>query len=400
MRRLAPSGTPVKMRDIAAWLGGAATPGRTLEDFRAAVCAKFNVRHCFFLSSGRAALCVLLDVFRELASSERDEVVIPSYTCYSVPSTIAKSGLKVLVRDIDPETLDYSLTGLRETDWSRVLCVITANLYGMPNSLPDISRTAKENGAFLIDDASQCMGGMVKGRFSGTFGDAGVFSLDKGKNITSMQGGVIVTDSDEIASRAAMKIAALPSPPVLSAVSHSMKLLAYAAFLNPRMYWLPESLPFLNLGATVYTTEYPVEAYSGLLAGFGAALFRRFDAITEARVRNGTAYAKALSGISGVEKISEVNNASPVYLRYPILVTEKDRRRSMLARLKENGIGATASFPRSVIDLEEIGGILNKAGSFGKNGTDVAERIITLPTHPFVTERDIERAVSVLKSPA
>lgn len=388
------------MRDIAACIGGAATPKRTLEDFRAAVCSKFNVRHCFFTSSGRAALCVLLEVFRELAPGDRDEVVIPSYTCYSVPSTIAKNGLRVLVRDIDPETLDYGLPGLKETDWRRVLCVMTANLYGIPNDLPEISRVAKENGAFLIDDASQCMGGMVGSRFSGTFGDAGVFSLDKGKNITSMQGGIIVTDSDEIASLAGKRVAALPSPPLSSVIASSMKLMAYTAFLNPRMYWIPESLPFLNLGTTIYTTEYPVEAYSALLGGFGASLFRRFDEITAARVGNGLAYDKALAGVKGLERISIGKNSKPVYLRYPALVRDKGRRDSVLARLKENGIGATASFPRSVIDLEEIGGILNKAGSSGKNGRNVAERIITLPTHPFVTGRDIEKAVSVLKETA
>lgn len=388
------------MRDLAACIGGAASPKRTLEDFRAAVCSKFNVRHCFFASSGRAALCVLLEVFRGLAPGNRDEVVIPSYTCYSVPSTIAKSGLKVLVRDIDQETLDYSIPGLRETDWKRVLCVITANLYGLPNDLPEISRIAKENGAFLIDDASQCMGGMVGSRFSGTFGDAGVFSLDKGKNITSMQGGIIVTDSDEIASLVGKRVAALPSPPASSVIASSMKLMAYAAFLNPRMYWLPESLPFLNLGTTIYTTEYPVESYSALLGGFGASLFRRFDEITAARAGNGLAYDRALAGVKGLERISVKKGSKPVYLRYPALVRDKGRRISMLARLKENGIGATASFPRSVIDLEEIGGILNKAGSSGKNGRDVAERIITLPTHPFVTGEDIERAVSVLKGTA
>lgn len=388
------------MRDIiAACIGGAAAPKRTLEDFRAAICSKFKVRHCFFVSSGRAALCVLLGVLKELAPGDRDEIVIPSYTCYSVPSTIAKSGLKVLVRDIDPETLDYSIPGLKETDWKRVLCVMTANLYGIPNNLPEIGRIAKENGAFLIDDASQCMGGMVGSRFSGTFGEAGVFSLDKGKNITTMQGGIIVTDSDEIASLVDIRVAALPSPPTSSVISCSMKLLAYAAFLNPRMYWLPESLPFLNLGTTIYTTEYPVEGYSALLGGFGASLFRRFDEITAARVRNGLAYHEALSGVKGLERISIRTDSKPVYLRYPALVRDKGRRRSILARLKKNGIGATASFPRSVIDLEEIGGILS-AGSSGKNGRELAEKIITLPTHPFVTGNDIDRAVSVLKGSA
>lgn len=396
MRTLAPSGTPITLRDIGSWVSSFASPERTLEEFRAAVCERFSVKHCFFVSSGRAALCVLFSVFKDMDGRQRREVVLPSYTCYSVPSTVAKSGLRVRICDIDPDTLDFSKTELERTDFSNVLCLVTANLYGLPNDLPWLERFARDKGVFLIDDASQCMGGLAAGRFSGTFGDAGVFSLDKGKNITSLQGGIIVTDSDEIARAVRAKIEALPSQPAAQLASYAAKLLAYAALLNPSVYWLPSRIPFLGLGKTVYSTDYPVEKYNPMLGGLAATLFKRFGQITEARVRNGQEYLRVLGSIRGIRPVGAVDKTSPVYLRFPVLAEDSRTRAVLLSELERRGMGATASFPRSIADLDEIKSIVSSSAAV--NGRAVAERIMTLPTHPFVTADDIHKIAHVLKA--
>lgn len=396
MRTLAPSGTPITLRDIGSWVSSFASPERTLEEFRAAVCERFSVKHCFFVSSGRAALCVLFSVFKDMDGRQRREVVLPSYTCYSVPSTVAKSGLRVRICDIDPDTLDFSKTELERTDFSNVLCLVTANLYGLPNDLPWLERFARDKGVFLIDDASQCMGGLAAGRFSGTFGDAGVFSLDKGKNITSLQGGIIVTDSDEIARAVRAKIEALPSQPAEQLASYAAKLLAYAALLNPSAYWLPSRIPFLGLGKTVYSTDYPVEKYNPMLGGLAATLFKRFEQITEARVRNGQEYLRVLGSIRGIRPVDTVDRTSPVYLRFPVLAEDSLTRAVLLSELERRGMGATASFPRSIADLDEIKSIVSSSAAV--NGRAVAERIMTLPTHPFVTADDIHKIAHILKA--
>lgn len=399
MRTLAPSGTPITLNDLGSWALSLASRSRTLDEFSALLCERFGVKHCFFVSSGRAALCVLFSVFKEMDGGRRDEVVLPSYTCYSVPSTVAKSGLKVRIADIDERTLDFSKEGLKHADFKRALCIVTANLYGLPNDLPWLERFAKDRGIFLIDDASQCMGGAVSGRFSGTFGDAGVFSLDKGKNITSMQGGIIVTNSDELARAVKKKIDALPSPPAARLASYSARLMAYAALLNPGLYWLPSRLPFLGLGKTIYSTDYPVEQYDALLGGLAAALFRRFGQITSARVRNGEAYRKIIRPLSGIKEVEAVEKTSPVYLRFPALAADRPRRDEIVARLVKNGVGATISFPRSIADLDEIRPIISSPAS-AEHGRSVAERILTLPTHPFVTGADIDRIGKILAASA
>ena len=145
-------------------------------------------------------MCELLRSLARMKGDARNEVILPTYTCFSVPSSVAKAGLKIRLCDIDPRTLDYDLQKLSEIDFTNVLGIVTSNLYGIPNDLEQIGRIADAKDIYLIDDCAQCMGGQVGGKFSGTMGIAGLFSLDKGKNITSMDGGILITNSDELAS--------------------------------------------------------------------------------------------------------------------------------------------------------------------------------------------------------
>ncbi len=130
MRHLAPAGTPITSSDLSAWLKTIFISSETLHNFRQEICDRFRVKHVFFLSTGRAAMVVLLQVLSEVSGGKKDQVIVPSYTCFSVPASIVKAGLKVRVCDVDPRTLDYKYDKLSQFDFSRVLCIMPANLYG------------------------------------------------------------------------------------------------------------------------------------------------------------------------------------------------------------------------------------------------------------------------------
>jgi dTDP-4-amino-4,6-dideoxygalactose transaminase len=93
-------------------------------------------------------------------------VIVPAYTCYSVPAAIERAGLKPRLCDIDPATLAWT-TGLGHCDFSRTLAVISANLYGLPNALGEIEAFAAPN-VFLLDDAAQALGAKLDGRAAGS----------------------------------------------------------------------------------------------------------------------------------------------------------------------------------------------------------------------------------------
>ncbi len=190
MRQLAPSGTPITAKEITFWLRSVFSQSSTVQMFTNTICHYLGVKYCFFVSTGRAAMTILLQSLAELTNPKKNIVIIPAYTCFSVPASIIKAGLKIKVCDVNPHTLDFDYDKLRQIDFDNVLGIVSGNLYGIPNNLDLLEKISKENNVFFIDDAAQCLGGRsAMGRHAGTFGDAGIFSLDKGKVITSMNGG-------------------------------------------------------------------------------------------------------------------------------------------------------------------------------------------------------------------
>lgn len=386
-RFVPPAGTPVGFADVVSSLGAALVRGDAVERFKADLRARIGLRHCEFVSTGRAALTLALQALKAMGGGSRDEVVIPSYTCFSVPSSVIKAGLKVRLADVDPATLDFTPSIMERLNGPRVLAVVATNLYGLPNDLPALTAAARDRGVYVVDDAAQCLGGAIGGRPSGTWGDIGLYSFDKGKNVTSIDGGVLVTNSEPVAEAITRQTKSLRKSTAAESAAHVAKLLIYAAFLHPRRYWLPNSLPFLGLGTTPYRTDYPLAQYDTWMAPLGHRLFTRLDTVAALRRANAERYQKLLPWGAKLHAVIPRQTAMPAYLRYPLLI-HPDYRNRVLDALRANGIGATASYPSAIGDVPQLQGVLPGEDRESRGGQDVARRILTLPTHAYVTEQD------------
>ena len=396
LRYLAPAGSPFSALDLARWSKVAVSTPNASAQLEAVLRGRFGVRNVFLTSTGRAGLAVLLRAMRRLAPAARDEVVVPSYTCYSVPASIAKAGLRVRIADISPYTLDYAPDALAGTDFSRVLAVVATNLYGLPNDLPGLQRLTRQHGCFLIDDAAQAMGGAVEGRWSGTWGDAGLFSFDKGKNVSAIDGGAIVTSSDDLADSLRLEMAGLRAPTAGASSMHVLKAIAYFAMLRPWLYGIPARIPQLGLGRTEYTTEFPLELADPVLMALGRIMMERLDEFTARRRSNAAATLEALRAVPGITAVAPRAGAAPAYLRLPLLVNAARAQRGVIQALNAGGIGATGSYPASLADVTEVQSLLANPRPSAAGGRDVARRIVTLPTHPFVRTSDIHRMAEIL----
>jgi len=398
-RHVAPAGAPIRIRDLARWARRwMDLPGAT-EELRGAICRDLGRRHCFFASTGRAGLTILLSSLRDLASPERDEVVLPSYTCYSVPASTVRAGLRPRIVDIDPATLDFDLERLGNSDFRRVLAIVSTGLYGLPGRMSCLAALARDRGIFLVDDAAQTLGASLQSVPCGAWGDAGLLSLDKGKAVSAIDGGAIVTDSDDVAAAVKRNVQLLQPPPFSTSVEHVAKVATYAAFLQPRLYWIPNALPGLGLGRTEYRTDFAIDRVSPWLAALGATMWPRLREFTAARVANARRYRQALGHLENVCHVEPVQDASPSYLRFPVLVRNDAARTGLLRNLTDAGIGATGSYPGSIADIPELHG--EAAGRTDAScGREVARSIVTLPTHPYVSMRDVERTAAIVAAAA
>lgn len=394
-RHVAPAGAPIQAGDLARWLLRLPFTRHAVEDLEAAFRRVTGVAHCRAIRTGRAGLTLLLRALRRLAPPSRDEVIVPSYTCWSVPASVVKAGLRVRLVDIDPATLDFDPDALDRADFSRVLAVVATNLYGMPNDLPRLSAVAKREGVYLVDDAAQALGASVGGRLSGTWGDAGLYSLDKGKNVSAIDGGLVVTHSDRIAEALDAELEGLPSPGPGASVAGIVKAAAYFAFLRPWLYWIPNSIPQLGLGTTVFRTDFPLERPAASLAALGTVVMDRLEELTEARRATASALISRLRDVDGIRLIAPPVDAAPAYLRLPIVVEDPAVRRRVLATLLHAGIGASPSYPSCLSDIPALRPHLVPDDGL-RGGGQVADRIFTLPTHPFVSEKDLAYLRTVL----
>ena len=93
-------------------------------DFKKTFCNYIGVNQCVLANSGRALLYLLLEILKGKDGGQRNEVVIPGYTCYSVAASIAKAGLKIKVYDLDPATLQPDFNSLRKATSEKTLAII------------------------------------------------------------------------------------------------------------------------------------------------------------------------------------------------------------------------------------------------------------------------------------
>lgn len=391
-RLVAPAGAPLPTSSVLPSVFGSGRGDRGLAGL---LSARLGVRNSFFVSSGRAALSILLKVLRQ--ASDRREVVIPAYTCFSVPSAVARAGLAIRLCDVDPKTLDLDLNALGRLNLSKALCIVPSGLYGLPGDLVALEQIASASGAFLVDDAAQCLGAMKDGRACGSFGDAGFYSLGRGKGITTMGGGVLVTRRPDLVQRIAGTVRDLRRPSARAVGIAVAGSLAYSAMLRPSRYWLLDHMPFLGLGASRFDPDFPITRLSAYQTRLAARLLPRLDSYNEIRRRHAEQLRSGTEGVEGIEIPRSGEGTSPVYLRFPVLARDEAHRSQLLRRLREAQIGASASYPTAIGDIAGIGSYLARRQEACPGARAIAARILTLPTHPGVTPRDIETMVRIIR---
>ncbi|MCE5312591.1 MAG: aminotransferase class V-fold PLP-dependent enzyme, partial [Nitrospiraceae bacterium] len=287
--------------------------------FRHLVKNFFKTDYCFLASSGRAALAMLLNELKRMYPG-RNEVLLPAYTSFSVPAAVVKAGLKVSLYDLDPETLGPDWSDLERSFNENTLAVVACHLFGLPVDLERFESVAKQNNAFLIDDAAQAMGARYKGRRAGTFGDAGIFSMNRGKPITTVDGGIIITRSQTLADNLEMmsdNFIASQSKTVVA-----VKAALTALLLRPSIYWLPRSLPMLKIGASFFDPSFAVEGLSVQQAVMAEKMLTRLDELNSDRRVKALDMIERLKHLTGIRIPKAIDGAEPIYLRLPVFVSD------------------------------------------------------------------------------
>ena len=179
-------------------LSGAGAPEmRALEaEFAAAVGARF----CLATNSGTSALHVALAA---AGVGPGDEVIVPALSFIATAQAVLHAGATPVFADVDPATYNMDVSEAARRVTPRTRAIVPVHLHGLPADMDGIAALGRRAGLTVIEDAAQAHGALYKGRAVGTLGAMGAFSLNSTKNLPAGEGGLFVTESEELYARAA-----------------------------------------------------------------------------------------------------------------------------------------------------------------------------------------------------
>lgn len=168
-------------------------------EFQKAFAEKFGASYAQGVTSGSVALKVAL---QSLGVKPGDEVITQCFTFVATVEAILECGAIPVITEIN-ETLNMDPEDFKQKITSKTKAVIPVHMYGASAQMDEIINIAKSRNLKVLEDTAQAVGGKYKGRFLGTIGDAGTFSFDFGKAMTTGEGGMIITNDKEIYQKAA-----------------------------------------------------------------------------------------------------------------------------------------------------------------------------------------------------
>lgn len=381
-RTLPPAASPFSLTDILSGVAGLFEGEAGVKRFEDELKSFFKVKYCFTVSSGKAALVLILRALHEVCP-EKDEVLIPAYTCYSVPSAITRAGLKIRLCDMAPGTLDFDFNHIvEELDNPRLLCVIPTHLFGVPADVVRVKALINQRDIFVVEDAAQAMGGEWNGKKIGTQGDVGLFSMGRGKAFSTVEGGIILTDNDQIGRILEKRLAAIKAYGNFDCLKLFLNSVALSVLIYPKVYWLPKLLPFLKLGETHFNLSFPIRRLSSFQAGMARKWSTEINKLKASRSLNVNKIARY-----GIKSPGIYRGPVPDLIRFPVLVVDTETKKKILQKSEKMGLGLSDGYPHSIDGIDELRNLLG-ANTFPV-AKDLAERIVTLPVHPYVTTDDV-----------
>ncbi|MGE5107506.1 MAG: DegT/DnrJ/EryC1/StrS family aminotransferase [Sphingobacteriales bacterium] len=268
------------------------------------ICSKFGCKYAQLVSSGTAALTTAMSA---LGIGAGDEVIIPSFTFVASFEAILSVGAVPVMVDID-ESLTLNPDAVRKAINARTKCIMPVHMCGSMADMDALQSICKEHNLILLEDACQSIGATYKGKKLGTIGDAGTFSFDFVKIITCAEGGVVMTNKEDVYIKS----------DGYSDHGHDHKGVDRGADLHP----------FIGYNFRI----------SELHAAVGLAQIKKLDTFLSIQKKNHNQLKNILSRLSEItfRVIPDPEGDSCTFLSW-FLPTE-DITRAVVAELKEQGI--------------------------------------------------------------
>jgi perosamine synthetase len=326
-------------------VSGQLAQGPAVAEFERRFAEYHGASHGIAVSNGTAALTAALmahDIGRG------DEVIVPSFTFFATASSVLSVGARPVFADIDPQTFCLDPTSVEEKITEKTRGVMPVHLYGQLADMPAFTQLCDAHNLVLLEDAAQAHGASIGNRRAGTWGTA-AFSFYPSKNMTTTEGGMVLTNDAEIARRLRM-------------IRHQ---------------GMNQQYQHERIGYNLRMTD--------LCAAIGLVQLGRLPNWTKQRIANASFYDANLRGVI-TPFVRE--GSTHVYHQYTVRLKNGSRRDELCARLNERGVEVRVYYP-TPIHLQPV--FLRMPGyqNLGLDQTvEATKSVLSLPVHPFLTDAE------------
>ncbi|OEU84749.1 MAG: hypothetical protein BA865_09365 [Desulfobacterales bacterium S5133MH4] len=322
-----------------------------------------GVKYATTTTSGSTALSLAVAT---LGIGPGDEVIVPTFTMIATANAVIHNGAKPVFVDADEETWCVNPLLMEQVITERTKAIIPVHIYGHPVDMDKINVIATKYDLFVVEDAAEAIGTQYKRKKAGSLSDIACFSFYANKVITSGEGGMLVTNSEDFAERA--------------------RRLKDQAFGMPRFFHDEIGFNF---------------RMNNLTAAYAYASFEEVEEYIEKRRRNARLYTDGLSDIEGITLPPEKDYAENSYWMYGILIDEKgfgSSKEDLKKSLKENyGIDTRDFF----YPLHKQPAVLKRGYVDADASMPVSESLwrqgFYLPSSTNLTEEQIDYIVDAIK---
>lgn len=338
-----------------------------IPEYEDALAQYFCSRHALAVSSGTAALHVLLYAYDIGAG---DEVILPPTAPIMSALPVLAVGARPVFVDVETEDFSYNLADLQRKVTEHTKAIISVPMWGYPTKIDQVMAFARSKGIPVIEDASHCHGAKEDGRFVGARTNVGFFSTQERKMVTTGEGGFILTDDQNIADR--VKEVRDFGKPVRET---------------------PELRDYMGKYGYLFGLNFRLNAMS---AALGITQLKKLPKRIRRRTHNAHVFASKLRNIAWLKELKVPPTTTSNYYAMVLVVKAPYVAYEVAKELYGHGI-ISDTYRFGIKPLYELP-IFSDFASDCPNASRLLERIITIPTHDGLSESDIDRIVLHLKN--
>lgn len=339
--------------------------GPDCREFEKLLAEYLGVRHVLFVTSATAALEL---AFRAKAFPAGAEVIVPDFTYTSTALGALYNNLRVVLADVRSDNGSLDVSKIENLITGRTVAIAPVDYAGIPADMDSIKEIARRHGLYVVHDTAQSIGAVYRGKRTGTLADVSTFSFHGTKNLTTGEGGALVTDDDVIAER--VKVLREKGTDKHSFLTDN----------RTRGYY-----EYIDTGNSY--------VQSNILGALGVTQLKKIDRMNGIRAEIAGYYLDELGGISGLDFLHIPGESETNWHIFGILV-QPDDKYWVLDALRAEGILANVHYTplhrnRFYSDLatdEEMPGTMN-----------FFSRLLRLPLYPSLTVEERESVVKAVK---